>query len=376
MSYEIAYKKYKKKFIYKNLPVQKKRLSKKTYKYCIIIPVYNEYPIILDTLDSINDQQKDLLRDTLVVLVINNNMNANSRIINNNLQTHITVNNKQYNYECISLDYYSQKKAIAESKFGVGVARKIGMDFILHYSTKSSLILSLDADTKISNKYLLSIVQYYHQKKFRACTVNFKHQKSNNSIVNQGIKIYEDELYNMAYQIKKSKSPYGYISMGSTMICTVQAYIAIGGMCQRKAAEDFYFLQALAKYTKIHNIKDILVFPSSRNEQRVHLGTGYRMKEYKETKQFKNLFFSNTSYQILKEFISLVDKNYKQPYSSLNKELNKYFDYNICNFLRNHKLNNIWDKINYNAKSKKQFMLFFHQWFDALKIMQLLKSIN
>ena len=44
------------------------------------------------------------------------------------------------------------------------------------------------------------------------------------------------------------------------------------------------------------------------------------MKEYKKTKQFKNLFFSNTSYQTLTELILLVDKNYKQPYSALNKE--------------------------------------------------------
>jgi len=376
MNYEIAYNKYKKKFIYKNLPTQKLKFKKHIYNYFFIIPVYNEFPIIMDTLQSINNQQKELLKKTLVVLVINNSTDTDSQIIKNNLQTHTNVRIKKYNYECISLDYYSSKKAITKSKFGVGIARKIGMDFILKYSTKSSLILSLDADTIISKKYLLTIVNYYSKKKFGACTVNFKHQKHNDDIINQGIQIYENELYHIASQIKKSKSPYGYVSMGSAMICTVEAYIAIGGMCQRRAAEDFYFLQALAKYTKIHNISKVLVFPSSRSEQRVHLGTGYRMNEYKNTKQFKNLFFSNKSYQLIKELILLVDKNYKQPYSILNKELNKYFDYNICNFLSIHKLNNIWDKINYNAKSKKQFMLFFHQWFDALKIMQLLKLIN
>ena len=164
--------------------------------------------------------------------------------------------------------------------------------------------------------------------------------------------------------------------MGSAIVCTVEAYIAVGGMRQRNAAEDFYFMQSLAKYTKIYNIKNFLVYPSSRDEKRVHLGTGYRMQEYKKNRSFKNLFFSQSSYMILRTLIELIEKNYKQPYNILNKELNKNFDYNVCNFLANHKLNDIWEKINNNSKSHKQFMLFFHQWFDALKIMQLLKYIN
>ena len=376
MNYNIAYKKYIKKFIYKNLPPQNFLLQNCLYKYFIIIPVYNEYPNISETLKSINNQNKKLLNDTLVVLVINNSTDSTQEIVNNNFQTYKMLKSKKYNYECISLDYYSLKSAIPKNKFGVGLARKIGMDFILSYASKSSLIFSLDADALISKKYLSTIVKFYKKKNFKACTVNFKHQKSKDYIINKGIKIYENALHHIANQIKKCNSPYGYISMGSTMICTVESYIAIGGMCQRKAAEDFYFMQALAKHTKIYTLKNILVYPSSRSEQRVHLGTGYRMKEYKKNQQFKNLFFSDSSYKTLQSFIALVDKNYKQPYEVFNKELNKYFDYNMCNFLSNHRLNNIWDKINNNAKSQKQFRLFFHQWFDALKIMQLLKYIN
>ena len=48
-------------------------------------------------------------------------------------------------------------------------------------------------------------------------------------------------------------------------------------MNTKKATEDFYFLQAIAKYTKVHKIKDCLVHPSSRNENRVYLGTGFRI---------------------------------------------------------------------------------------------------
>ena len=61
--------------------------------------------------------------------------------------------------------------------------------------------------------------------------------------------------------------------MGSTIICRVDAYIAVGGMPKKKAGEDFYFMQSLAKHTDIFYIDDILVFPSSRSEKRVYLGT-------------------------------------------------------------------------------------------------------
>ena len=376
MNYNNTYKKYLKNYYYEHLPDNNVFPNKNYYKYFIVIPVYNEYPIILKTLDSINYQNKQLLNNTLVVLVVNNNNNSNKTIVNNNFKSYKSIHRSKYNFECIALDYFSINKSIDNKKFGVGVARKIGMDFTLKYSKKSSLIFSLDADTLVSKQYLSTVINHYHNKLFKVCTLNFKHQKSNDRIINKGIELYEKELYNIAKQIKKCKSPYGYISMGSAIVCTVEAYIAVGGMSQRKAAEDFYFMQSLAKFTTIYNIKETLIYPSSRAEQRVHLGTGYRMKEYKNNQKFKDLFFSKESYVTLEKFIELIEKNYQKPYSILNKELNKYFEYNVCNFLVVHKLNNIWEKINDNSKSKKQFMLFFHQWFDALKIMQLLKHIN
>ena len=161
-----------------------------------------------------------------------------------------------------------------------------------------------------------------------------------------------------------------------TIICRVDAYIAVGGMPKRKAGEDFYFMQSLAKYTDIFYIDDILVFPSSRNEKRVYLGTGARMVEYERTNSFKNLFFKDSSYNIIKQIIFLAEKNYNKPYTLFNKELTANFNNKVCNFLNKHNLNDTWEKFTLNSKSKKQFMIFFHQWFDALKIIQLLKYIS
>ena len=100
------------------------------------------------------------------------------------------------------------------------------------------------------------------------------------------------------------------------------------------------------------------------------------MIEYENTNRFKNLFFKDSSYIIIKKIIFLAEKNYNKPYTLFNKELTANFNNKVCNFLDKHNLNDTWKKITLNSKSKKQFMIFFHQWFDALKIIQFLKYIS
>ena len=376
MNYNISYKKYQKKFIYKDLGFQKREIQYKVYKYFIIIPIYNEYHYILDTLQSIHHQNKLLLKETLVILVINNSKDCSLKIINYNSRTHALINKQKYNYKYEVLDYYSKNNAIHKNFFGVGLARKIGMDYCLQYASKNSLLFCLDADTIISKNYLEIIVDYYMKNGFKVCNINFKHQQSNDANINRGIRIYEKALYNMAQRIKSCRSPYGYVSLGSTIICTLKAYIACGGMSKKKATEDFYFLQALAKHTPIKKIKNILVFPSSRNNQRVYLGTGFRMKEYKKNKEFKYLNYSKKSFKKLKNLISLVDASWNKEYNIFLSEIMKILDKKIIEFLIEKKIETVWNNIRKNSKNKNQFMHFFHQWFDALTIIQFLKKLN
>ena len=147
-------------------------------------------------------------------------------------------------------------------------------------------------------------------------------------------------------------------------------------MSKKTAAEDFYFMQALVKYDSVYSIDDYLVYPSSRLEMRVYLGTGFRLLQYNENEKFIDLNFSENCFTTLKKIIEFADNHYKVSCDFFLKELNKNFDDKICNFLYRHDIKKIWNKINNNAKSKKQFMFFFHQWFDALKIMQLLKFLD
>ena len=363
------------KYIHKNainVGIPHKNPDKLHYRNFVIIPCYNEFDYIFDTLESINVQNQQLLDQSLVIIIINNSNKDSRAVVMNNQSTYELLLKKKYNFEFIAIDCFSKKNSIDSSNAGVGYARKIGHDFSLKYiQNEFSLLCSLDADTLISKNYL-NIVNNIVSDKTSACVLNFKHQKSNDTIIEKAIRKYENQIKYIARKIHEAGSPYGYVSMGSTIICNVSSYIACRGMSIKKATEDFYFLQSLAKYTKIKQVEECLVFPSSRAEERVYLGTGYRINEFRKLGKFENLVFSDSTFQLLKQLISIFEKSYNKP---LDVVMNK-LDEKSCNFINSKKLSKIWSQINLNAKNEVQFKLFFHQWFDALMIMQFLKKLN
>ena len=352
------------------------KIKNKKFNFFIVVPCYNEFDYIFETLKSINVQNEKILKKTLVIIVINNSIEEIKTIKNNNQNTYQKLINKKYNFDFIAIDSFSNNYAIPKKLAGVGYARKIGLDFSLSYILNNKAILCcLDADTLISKDYLKKIKENF-KKNIDVAVINFKHQKSKNLIIEKGIRQYENLIKKIAKKIELTGSPYGYVSMGSTIVCNVKSYIACGGMNTKKATEDFYFLQALAKYTNIEKIDDILIFPSSREENRVYLGTGFRMNEYIKNKSFKNLKFSDDSFLEISKIIKISEKYWADNYNDLINEMNKKINPLAVEFLIKKDLENIWTKFKKNAKNKSQFQLFFHQWFDALSIMQLLKKLN
>ena len=377
MNDTIHLKKYLKKRSIHKVGKPHKQIQRNNYKFFIVIPCYNEFEYIFDTLESINIQDQNLLNNTLVVVIINHSIDDAIAIKENNSKTYSELIKKEYIFDFIAIDCFSNKNELPNQLAGVGYARKIGLDFCLNYALDDkSIFCSLDADTLVDKKYLNIIDCQFNGNNVNAAVINFKHQKSNNPIIEEGIRKYELLLKSIAQKIEDTGSPYGYVSMGSTIVCNMKSYIACGGMNTKKATEDFYFLQSLAKYTRIYKIKDLLVFPSSRNENRVYLGTGFRMDEYSKNKVFKNLDFSNYSYNEIKKINNIIDQSWMLNNQDIIKKLNQELDSRSIAFLNKKNIDNMLYKFKNNAKNKSQFKLFFNQWFDALSIMQFLKYLN
>jgi len=346
--------------------------QKKQYDFFIVIPAYSENQYIHDTLDSIANQNKTLLKKTLIVVIINNSNHCNQIVKQNNYQTYKTLISAKYLFEIIIIDCFSNKHCFQHNVAGVGMARKVGLDFCITYGHQKSLLCSVDADTLMHKNYLQKINNEFKKNNLSAAVVDFQHQKASNNKLNKAIQEYELILKNIAKQIQHTGSPYGYVSMGSTMICTINAYIAIGGISPKKATEDFYFLQELAKFNAVYFINKILVYPSSRSEQRVYLGTGFRMKHYNKEQSFSDLYYPDQAYKSLNNIYKYI-QNFWQ---NTNKELSKN------KFINDGKLEQYLRELNFKQKitmlkttslNKKQFINQFHKWFDNLKIYKLLK---
>ena len=76
--------KYLKKRSLKNIGKTHKSIKREDFKFLISIPCYNEFNYIFDTLNSIDKQNKKLLKDTLVIIVINNSIKETRHIKKNN----------------------------------------------------------------------------------------------------------------------------------------------------------------------------------------------------------------------------------------------------------------------------------------------------
>tara|TARA_X000001036_G_scaffold220296_1_gene206203 strand:+ start:3307 stop:4431 length:1125 start_codon:yes stop_codon:yes gene_type:complete len=344
---------------------------KSKYDTIITIPCYNEYDYIFKTLDSVNQQDPALLQNTVVSIVINNSEDANDSIVLNNRKTYEKLLKTTYKFDFIVIDAFSNNKAL-ESKFsGAGMARKISVDSMLNYLEEDSLICFIDADTILSDRYLTSIKSSYRDNRWQALLVNFSHQNDEpkTKVI---IREYEKYLKETAKNIRDCGSPYGYVSLGSTMVCTYLAYISIGGMNRKIASEDFYFLQELEKYCGVKQINDILVYPSSRYASRLYLGTSVRLqKTLNGELDISTLYFSDDAYSILSAWIQLALSSEERTYSELKDHIIS-INSSLIDFLNTINLKAAWGSI-IEAPSSEHFVKQFHRWFDGLNIFKLLK---
>ena len=351
-------------------------LINRTFNQAIVIPAYAELEFLPLTIESINQNKPELLNQTLVVVVVNNANNSPQSIKANNQLTIQKINENNYQFTLAVVDAASPGLELPLKHAGVGLTRKIGMDLALsHLTSPQSLIFCTDADTQVSPDYLSKVKQYFDSHNTSAAVIGFDHLQSEDSAINDAIGKYENFLKTTAEKMKNAGSPYGYVSMGSTIVCTAEAYCAVGGMSRKKATEDFYFLQELTKYCGVHNIPETLVFPSPRPISRVYLGTGYRMEQMQKGFDITNLYYSDDAYRYLSKWLQLGGHAWEKSLNDLLKDI-KSIHPNLIGFLKIEGIETIWSKIQNNAPSELHFKEQFHRWFDGLKTIRFLKRFS
>ncbi len=349
-----------------------KAVVRPQYDFFIVIPAFCEFEFLPKTLQSLARQNSTLLERTLVVVVVNNAEGAPGSVRADNLRTLRAFENLSLPFELNWVDAASAGLALPVRIAGVGMARKIGMDICLPYAAPGSLFCCLDADTIVERDYLRTIESFFKKCDSPAAVLDFRHQYSENSEIEKAIRLYEKFIKTTAWKLRTAGSPYGYHAIGSTMVCSVEGYCAVGGIPRKKAGEDFYFLQEIAKYRRVGIVNKILVHPSPRLSERVYLGTGIRMKQALEGFNLQRLFYSDMAFEVLKNLLLLAESSER---STLEQFLSdcELIDTGLPEFITGENIPTVWEGLQRSSPSRNHFILQFHRWFDGLKTMRLLK---
>lgn len=346
------------------------------FQFLIAVPAYDEGDSLLGLLEQIRGQDTQLLTQTLVVVCVNQDRSASAAIGESNQRTLacLATNNTVMPYlACV--DACSAGLALADKCAGVGTARRLAVDLALPFLAPDALVLHLDADVALAPCYLRRVADHAATAGFAAAVVAFTHQLATDPATQRAIDSYERFLKETAIALSRAGSPYGYPPVGSTMVSTAAAYVAVGGMPTRAAAEDFYFLQALAKYRSVVQIPGPLVFPSARLSDRVYLGTGHRLRAAADGADPETLFYTPEAFDVLSAWLQLGENADDVDLDSLLGRTQQISPL-LPDFLAEQRIAQTWHGLQASAPSPAHFRRQFHRWFDALKTMRLLKRLS
>lgn len=353
----------------------------------IVVPAINEFENIKRLLNSLIKNDRASLEKSLLIFVVNNSVTADDEIRRDNQSTieflRQIIHSKskdQLSKEVLEsglriglIDASSEGKEFSEKLSGVGTARKVGMDLSLtcfDYSTQNKkTIISLDADCIVDKNYLREIISSFEIKNISAANVEFEHNLSESGIHKSGIISYEIFLRHYVAGLLFAKSAFAFHTVGSTVVCDHEAYINAGGMNTKKAAEDFYFLEKIAKHYKIDRIFNTNVKPSARQSWRVPFGTGRTMMELSDNKKEIRVYDPDI-YLIIKSWLELFYADLSMNIELLLAEVKRIHP-ELLNFLIRRKFKQDWSKILENSKSVRQLDYQRRNWFDAFETLKL-----
>ncbi|MDH7604641.1 MAG: hypothetical protein QHH13_07060 [Melioribacter sp.] len=359
----------------------------------VVIPAIKEYENIINLLNSISENDTIYFNETLFLFVINNPENCNQDIKEDNRKTIVFLRNlinKRSNDDFTKkiyekgikigiVDASSENKALLDKEAGVGLARKIGMDLALevfnYKSNRKKILICLDADCIVGKNYLDAIINTFNQKSYNAAYVYYEHILPENKKEKLAIICYELFLRYYVTGLKYAGSRYAYQTIGSTIVCDVESYCKAGGMNKRKAGEDFYFLEKLAKITSIHQINTTTVYPSSRISLRVPFGTGKRISKFLQGSENEYYLYHPESFNILKKWLdifhseNLMDENYY-----LNQA--EKIHIRLKEFLNINSFDKAMKNIFKNSKNDEQIQKQKLYWFDAFRTLKLIHYLR
>ena len=247
---------------------------------------------------------------------------------------------------------------------GVGAARKLGMDSFLQNipceAVPDALLFSLDADTAVEPAYFAETARFLAESRAGGVTIGYRHRPGETPEQERAIRRYEAYLDRYVDRLEECGSPYAFHSVGSAFAVKGEAYIRCGGMKVRRAGEDFYFLQELAKTAGVSRLPEVLVHPSPRLSCRTPFGTGRAVRDLMEGKPLPEI--SDAAFARLKVLLAALSEETLDCGAPALPE---------SAFLQKERFFEVWPGIRRNTSPGRRLRAF-HVWFDGLKTLRFL----
>jgi hypothetical protein len=342
----------------------------------IIIPALAESASIPLLLDALCADYSLPASGLAVLFVVNNREDASAAEKDDNQQTLALLRCRRSTlpFPLLLVDAASGDLALSARDGGVGTARKLGHDLLLprlDCSSGEPLLISLDADTLVAPGYAGALVSHFAAAGCGGAVIPYSHRAGSSDAENSAIERYELFLRCYVAGLAAAGSPYAFHTVGSAMACTVSAYLRCGGMNKRRAGEDFYFLQALAKTSGVAAVNGTMVFPSPRRSSRVPFGTGRAVGALLAGDAAAVLFHRPESFLLLKEWLALAREGCRDGSRDLPHRAAAVSPV-LQRYLVDQGFPLAWERLLQQHRSPERLCKGFDDWFDAFRTMKLL----
>jgi len=341
----------------------------------VVIPCHNE-PDVTSSIQSLAACDPPDCR-VEVIVSINAGVHHPEHIKSQNHNSRREIEGLQQKWPHWMDVYALIHNELPKKKAGVGLGRKIGMDEavrrFMQLDRDRGIIVCYDADSECSKNYFTELEKHFQQPSVGSASIHYEHPVTGDQFSNDiyaAIIQYELHLRYFIKMQKELKLPYAFHTIGSSMACTVAAYCAVGGMNQRKAGEDFYFIHKLVKYGRHTELNTTKVIPSPRVSDRVPFGTGKAIGTIQamEQKTFKTY--------CPQSFYDLQDLVHDLPHIYDSERFSDHLSDGLLEFLQHidaeHELSRIFE----NTTDYSSFEKMFWQWFDAFVLMKYLHFVR
>ena len=352
---------------------------KKYFQKIIVVPSIAESETLPTLINSLEQNDELELLNTLLIVVVNNSISSTEEVKNDNQKTIQYLKNIKSRVNISFIDACSTGKEMDDKNGGVGLARKIGMDLALtkfdYYSLNKKIMICTDADCTVEPYYLTKISQEFNRNNYEAAVVNFVHDIKGNDEETKAIICYEIFLRHYVLGLNFAKSEYAFHTIGSTMLCTPEAYVKVEGMNKRKAAEDFYFLEKLAKIYPIGELKSTFVYPSKRGSWRVPFGTGRSVDRYLFNSRDEYLLYDPKNFIVLKTWLQVFNDNSISNQIDLIR-ISQNIHPALSGFLSQQDFGNFINKVLLKNNNPNEIEKQKHFWFDAFRTLKLIHYLR